>query len=124
MSEKSGRIAVYLSHIAQAIERIEAYLEGTTREGFIGNTLIQDAVIRNLEIVGEASRSILRNDPGFVSRHPELPLQSAYEMRNVLAHGYFEVDLEIVWGTVQRDLPELQRNVREAIARLSPDGGC
>ncbi|MGV3548430.1 HepT-like ribonuclease domain-containing protein [Rhizobium sp.] len=78
MSEKSGRLASYLSHIDQAIERIAAYLDGTSQGDFLRDTLLQDAVIRNLEIVGEASRNIVRHHPDFAEAHPELPLQSAY----------------------------------------------
>ena len=72
---------------------------------------MQDAVIRNLEVIGEAYRNIERRYPDFAETHPELPLSFAYEMRNALAHGYFEVDLEIVWKTVEQDLPELEQRV-------------
>jgi uncharacterized protein with HEPN domain len=74
--------------------------------------MTQDAVIRNLEIIGEASRNIARDCPEFAAAHPELPLTFAYEMRNVLAHGYFKVDLDIVWRTLERDLPSLQQRVQ------------
>lgn len=69
-------------------------------------------MIRNLEIIGEASRNIERHCPEFAAAHPELPLGFAYEMRNVLAHGYFKVDLTIVWNTLQKDLPSLQKQVQ------------
>lgn len=119
MTERSGRLASYLSHIAQAIDRITNYLDHVPADAFASNTLLQDAVIRNLEIVGEASRNILKHHPEFVGKHPELPLQSAYEMRNILAHGYFEVDLAIVWDTTRRDLPALLIDVRKALGELS-----
>jgi uncharacterized protein with HEPN domain len=64
--------------------------------GFAQNQMVQDAVIRNFEIIGEASRNIERESPGFGAAHPELPLSFAYEMRNVLAHGYFKVDIGVV----------------------------
>ena len=64
-------------------------------------------MIRNLEVVGEASRNIERVDPDFVAAHPELPLAVATDMRNALAHGYFKIDLAIVWKTIQTDLPQL-----------------
>ena len=67
----------------------------------------------NLEIIGEACRNIDRVDPGFGARHPDLPIRPAMEMRNVLAHGYFGVDLAVVWRTVRTDLPGLKRQVRE-----------
>ena len=119
MMEKSGRLASYLSHIAQAIERIANYLDNVSVDTFTSDTLLQDAVIRNLEIVGEASRNILRHHPEFAEKHPELPLQNAYEMRNILAHGYFEVDLTIVWDTTRRDLPALLVDVGKVLDALT-----
>ena len=62
---------------------------------FLGNTLVQDAVIRNFEIIGEASNNIEKRHSEFVKAHPELPFSSAYQMRNAMAHGYFKVDFEI-----------------------------
>ena len=85
---------------------------------FLANELVQDAVIRNPEIIGEASRNIERHAPDFISANPELPLQSAYEMRNVLAHAYFEVDLEIVWRTIRKDLPALSAQIDNALVAL------
>jgi uncharacterized protein with HEPN domain len=111
MSGGESRLQDYLEHIRQAMRRIEGYVENVTQDAFLQNQLLQDAVIRNLEIIGEASRNIARHNPEFTSAHPELPLQSAYEMRNVLAHAYFEVDLEIVWRTIEIDLPYLARQI-------------
>ena len=107
MSRDPQRVAVYLGHIGQAIERIHRYTEDLDEAAFSYDELIQDAVIRNLEIVGEACRNLERDHPDFAAAHPELPLAFAYEMRNALAHGYFKVDLAIVWKTIETDLPEL-----------------
>jgi uncharacterized protein with HEPN domain len=118
MSRDKQRLADYLAHILEAIERIGRYVGGMEQSAFLGNELVQDAVIRNFEIIGEASRSIGAHYPEFAAAHPELPLTSAYQMRNAVAHGYFQVDLEIVWQTIQRDLPVLSRLVREARTQL------
>ena len=83
--------------------------------GFVRSELVQDAVIRNLEIIGEASRNIETRCPAFAARHPDLPLSFAWQMRSVLAHGYFKVDLALVWQTVQRDLPALRQGVQAAL---------
>lgn len=115
MSTAPSRTPDYLRHIDQAIGRISRYVQGLDADGFAVNELVQDAVIRNLEIVGEASRNITRDDPAFATLHPQLPLGVAYEMRNVLAHGYFKVDLGLVWATVERDLPPLQSAVRQIL---------
>lgn len=85
---------------------------------FLNDQLVQDAVIRNLEIIGEASNGIVKRYPEFAAAHPELPLSFAYQMRNAVAHGYFKLDLEIVWNTVQRDLPGLQSQIRHAQAGI------
>jgi uncharacterized protein with HEPN domain len=85
---------------------------------FQSNRLIQDAVIRNFEIIGEASKNVERVAPEFVAAHPELPLAFAYDMRNLLAHGYYKVDVTVVWKTIQRDLPYLQKQVIQAMLDL------
>ena len=80
--------------------------------------LIQDAVLRNFEIIGEASKHLLQRFPEFVGAHPELPLIQAYEMRNFVAHGYQQVDLDVVWNTVRDDLPLLGSLVSTCIDEL------
>lgn len=121
MSRHGQRLADYLGHIAEAIERIERYTAALDEERFGRDELVQDAVIRNLEVIGEASRNITRDHPDFAAAHPELPLSFAYEMRNVLAHGYFKIDLGIVWRTVQRALPGLREQVTTLIQATPPD---
>lgn len=119
MSRSPERLLDYLGHILQAIERIQRYTDDMDEMGFIHNEMAQDAVIRNFEVIGEASRNIERDHPEFVTAHPELPLAFAYEMRNALAHGYFKVDFGIVWKTIENDLPDLQQQV-QAIVQDQP----
>ena len=71
--------------------------------------MVQDAVIRNVEIIGEAARNIARHYPEFAQEHAEIPWEDVYLMRNRVSHGYFSVDLAVVWMTVQRDIPELRQ---------------
>jgi uncharacterized protein with HEPN domain len=118
----SQRLADYLLHIAEAIDRIHRYTQGLTQAAFTQNTLVQDAVIRNLEVVGEASHNVQLRYPLFAAAHPELPLAAAYQMRNAVAHGYFKVDWGIVWNTVHGDLPNLRQQVQQVHAALSTDG--
>lgn len=80
----------------------------------MGDELVQDAVIRNIEIIGEASHNIEKSFPEFVASFPELPLSFAYQMRNAVAHGYFKVDFGIVWRTIQNDLPEFGLQLQRA----------
>ena len=77
MKPAPARLPDYLEHMLQAIDRIQRYTAGIGEAGFHGDEMIQDAVIRNFEILGEASRNIEREHPDFASAHPELPLSFA-----------------------------------------------
>jgi uncharacterized protein with HEPN domain len=118
MSRDPQRLPDYLGHILEAIERIQHYVDAMDEVEFLGSKLVQDAVIRNLEVIGEASRNIERAHPDFAAAHPELPLALANDMRNALSHGYFKVDLGIVWTTIQGNLPDLYAQVQDALASL------
>ncbi len=109
VSPEVTRLTDYLGHILQAIERIQRYTQALDEATFARSDIVQDAVIRNFEIIGEACRNIERHHADFAAAHPEMPLGVAYEMRNALAHGYFKVDLAIVWKTIQSDLPSLHQ---------------
>jgi len=104
--------AIYLRHIRDAIARIEKYT-AQGRTAFFDDTMVQDAVIRNLEVIGEAVRNL---PPDLRRRYPEIPWRSITALRNVLIHEYFGVDLEIVWRVVQRRIPALKRHVGAMLA--------
>jgi uncharacterized protein with HEPN domain len=108
------RLQDRLDHILEAITKIQRYVKGMDASQFANNELVQDAVIRNFGIIGEASNAITVRFPEFAAAHPELELSEAYQMRNVVAHGYFGVRLETVWDTIQQDLPVLMPAVRAA----------
>lgn len=118
MKAPARRVIDYLGHILSAIARIERYVSDMDEASFSREAMVQDAVIRNLEIIGEACRNIARADPGFVEAHPEVPFSIAYEMRNALAHGYFKIDLAIVWRTIENDLPSLRESVGPLLEAL------
>jgi len=118
MSKDPQRLPDYLEHMLQSVDRIGKYTAGMDQASFVGNELVQDAVIRNLEVLGEASRNVDRDHPDFAAAHPELPLSFAYEMRNALAHGYFKIDLAIVWKTIECDLPPLRTRIHDALSTL------
>lgn len=119
MTRDQQRLADYFAHIAEAIERIERYTADMDEVTFLNNQLVQDAVIRNFEIIGEASNNIEKHHRDFAASHPELPLSFAYQMRNAVAHGYFKVDFEIVWKTIHRDLPSLHSQIQSVQAGIS-----
>ncbi len=110
---KALRVPDYLGHILQAIERIDRYTADMDEVAFLNSELVQDAVIRNIEIIGEASNNIQRVAPEFAALHDDIPWQVMYTMRNRVSHGYDKVDLEIVWKTIQGDLPTLYQQVLE-----------
>ena len=106
------RVPDYLGHMLEAIQRITGYTEDMTEAAFLTDSKTQDAVIRNIEIVGEAARNVERVHSGYAAQHSEVPWSDIYLMRNRVAHGYFSVDLELVWKTIQNDLPLLEEQVR------------
>ncbi len=113
----------YLEHIQQSISRIQRYLMHVDHAGFLANEEKQDAVIRNFVIIGEAAEKIRRNFPEFAEQHPEFPWKSVYGMRNALAHGYFKVDLDVVWKTADRDLARLDIQVTDLLTATMPKDG-
>lgn len=99
-----------LQDILEAIERINRYA-GRGRQAFEQNELIQTWFTQNLQVIGEASRSLSST---IRDQHPEVPWSKIIGMRNILAHNYFEIDLDIVWLAVEQELPSL----RQAIAAI------
>lgn len=112
MSHDKLRVPDYIDHILSAIERIRRYTQGVNESVFLENEQMQDAVLRNIEIIGEAARNIERSHPEFAAQHSDVPWGDVYLMRNRICHGYFSVDLEIVWVTVQKYIPELERQLQ------------
>ncbi len=103
------RVGDYLGHIAEAIARATSYVEQVQGfEAFRQNPLVQDGVVRNIEIIGEAASHIARTAPDFIAQHP---WSSMRNMRNIVIHAYFNVDLTIVWRTVEEDLPRLKQQI-------------
>jgi uncharacterized protein with HEPN domain len=105
------RVPEYLGHILDAIDRATGYLRGMEFAGFEGDTRTQDAVIRSIEIIGEAANKTRVADPDFAARHTHVPWDLMYGMRNRIVHDYFDVDLQVVWQTVHRDLPILRQKI-------------
>lgn len=77
--------------------------------------MAQDAVVRNLAIIGEAAHDILKDAPAFAARHKEIPWKVLYGMRNKISHGYHTVDLAVVWQTAIESIPQLVPDVQNAL---------
>ena len=109
------RVKDFLGHILEAISRIGSYTLDLDQGSFEADAKTQDAVIRNLEIIGEACNNIRKYAPEFARSHPEVPWGNAIGNRNALSHGYFSVDLVLVWATVAHDLPKLKTAVNSLL---------
>ncbi|MCK9512163.1 MAG: DUF86 domain-containing protein [Pigmentiphaga sp.] len=110
MSE--NRLPDYLEHIQQAATDARGFVEGLSKEDFLADKRTQQAVIMSFIIIGEASAKVMDRYDKFVQTHPEVPWRSMRNMRNRMAHGYFAVNLDVVWETVQEWLPELLKQMR------------
>ncbi len=101
------RVPDYLSHIRQAASDACGFVEGLDKVDFLTDRRTQQAVVMNLIIIGEAATRIVTMFPDFADAHSEIPWRNMRGMRNRIAHGYFEINFNIVWDTVQSALPEL-----------------
>ena len=104
---------VYLRHILEAIEKIGRYTKDLSSETFRNNDLVADGVVRELEIIGEASAHL---DEAFRQQHADIPFAEIVGMRNRLIHEYFGVNLDLVWKTVTDNLPLLREKIRKLLS--------
>lgn len=105
------RLADYLDHIQQAATDACGFVEGLSKVDFLEDKRTQQAVIMSLIIIGEAATRVMDGYPEFTRAHLEVPWQSMRGMRNRIAHGYFDINLNVVWETVQTALPELLKQL-------------
>lgn len=117
---KPSRAFDYLDHMLEAVRLALAYVEGLDKSEFDADRRTQQAVVMNLMVIGEAASRLAERHPEFVRTHPHVPWNSMRGMRNRLAHGYFDINMEIVWQTLQRDLPGLGRDL-QAMRDGNPD---
>ncbi len=109
MSE--SRLSDYLDHIRRAATDACSFVEGLSKEEFLADKRTQQAVIMSLIIIGEAATKIMDQHAEFAAKHPEVPWRSMRGMRNRIAHGYFEINLDVVWETVQTALADMLKNL-------------
>jgi uncharacterized protein with HEPN domain len=99
---------LYLNHIMECIDRINKYAQ-SGHEDFLKNTMIQDAVYRNLEVIGEAARNLNENTR---AKMPDVPWKKVIGLRNVLIHAYDGVDPSEVWLVIEKELPKLKNEIQ------------
>jgi uncharacterized protein with HEPN domain len=107
---------LYCNDILEAIDRIERYTGSTGFEEFLQDTKTQDAVIRNLEIIGEGVKNLTAT---FREAHPGVGWRAVAGMRDKLIHHYFGVDMRIIWETAHTDLPLFRKHIQEIIKEIS-----
>jgi uncharacterized protein with HEPN domain len=105
MSE--NRLLDYLDHIQQAATDACGFVEGLEKGEFLKDKRTQQAVIMSLIIIGEAATKVMDGYPEFAQVHASVPWRNMRGMRNRIAHGYFDINLDVVWDTVQTALPQL-----------------
>lgn len=103
----TNRLPDYLGHIQQAAFDACIFVEGLALADFLEDKRTQQAVIMSLVVIGEAVSKVMIEYADFAQAHPQVPWRSMRGMRNRIAHGYFDINLEVVWDTVQTALPDL-----------------
>jgi uncharacterized protein with HEPN domain len=107
----------YIEHILDCIAKIEAYTENLDIEDFVKNNLVIDATIRNFEVIGEATKMISEN---LKQSYFEIPWKEMTGMRDKLIHDYLGVDVDVIWETIQDDIPLLKEFLNKIIRESSP----
>ncbi len=118
------RLPDYLDHMQQAATDACGFIEGLTREDFLGDKRTQQAVIMSLIIIGEAATKVMDGYIEFAQTHGQVPWRNMRGMRNRIAHGYFDVNLDVVWDTVQTALPELLQQLLAVRQDADGDTPC
>lgn len=108
-------ILVFIEHILENIKKIESFSDNISREELSNNDLIQYAIIRATEIIGEAVANLSRF---FRDKHPEIPWKEIVGTRDKLIHHYFGVNLDIIWDVIKKDLPDLKQKILKIKADL------
>lgn len=106
-----NRLTDYIDHMRDAARDAIAFTNGLTKENFIQDKRTQRAVVMSIMIIGEAATKIMDGYPDFTQAHPEIPWRAMRGMRNRITHGYFDINLDVVWNTVQTALPDLLKQL-------------
>ena len=109
---KSRRNRDFIGDINEAIELVRSYTKGLTYQKFLEDRKTQDAVVRNFEIIGEASKNITA---AFRAKYPDVPWKKTAGLRDKLIHFYFGIDYKIVWSIAKKELPKLHKQIKDIL---------
>lgn len=121
MSRHRFRAHDYIEHMLEATLKIQTYVSGKTREHFLTDPFLQDAVVRNLEILGEASNQLRSVLPDAAERFPKIPFRTMYATRNRMIHGYLFVNYETIWQVADHEIPALRAALEATLAAWPDD---
>jgi uncharacterized protein with HEPN domain len=107
MTRHRARARDYVEHMLEASMQIQKYVSGMSEADFLNDALVQDGVVRRLEVLGEAARQLRDVLPDAYERFPAIPFRTMYAMRNELIHGYIHVNYELVYSVTEKEIPGL-----------------
>jgi len=104
----------FIKHVLESIDRIETFLRNTSKSKFLADELLQSAIIRQIEIIGEAVKNLPLN---FTKKYSNIPWKGIAGMRDKLIHNYFGIDLDTVWDIIKNEIPELKKNLKDILEK-------
>lgn len=113
---KSRHDRLYLYDILECCDRVAEYIDGVGEADYLANTMLQDALVRNIEVVGEAVKNL---SPELTEANPNVAWSQIARMRDKIAHHYFRINLDVVWQTATNDLPSLKPRIAEIYEKTS-----
>jgi uncharacterized protein with HEPN domain len=113
------RVRDYMEHMIEAARLAQSYTAGVSKAEFVIDRRTQQAVVFNLITIGEIATRVVSEHAEFASKHPSVPWREMRGMRNRMAHGYFDINLDIVWDTVQKSLPDLECELAVICSQLA-----